>query len=123
MYSVFPEWKEKKTSTQNALLFHRHLEKRNFDEKRHFCGKSNDVEFCRRLELFLCEVEKRGLDWRRCIQKLRRRCCDLLRFGRTSHDIFEMESKLDDDDCLSVIEYIAQQALSEMQRHNRESPQ
>ena len=47
----------------------------------------------------------------------------MLRFGRTSQDIFEMESKLDEDDCLSVIEYIAQQALSEMQRHSRESPQ
>ena len=76
-----------------------------------------DTAFIKRIECFLDRVEKRGLDWTKCLRKLKRRCCDLLRseknlLGRSD---FGMKSIPPHSDYLSLISSIAKQDLSELQ--------
>ena len=34
------------------------------------------------METFLDTIEQRGLDWKKCMRKLKRRCSDLIRYQR-----------------------------------------
>lgn len=119
---MFPEWKEKRTSTQNAAIFHKYLEKKNYDSQHHFRGKANNPAFAQRIEYFLSEVEKRGLDWRKCMRKLKRRCCDLLRYGKTDPNSLPIvDTPMSGHEYLSLIGYIAQQSLDQMKRKESSS--
>ena len=64
MYDIFPEWKEKRTSLENASFFHHYLEKKNYDSQHRFRGKASDPEFVKRMELFLTPSIAAGLTGR-----------------------------------------------------------
>lgn len=117
MYEVFPEWKDKKTTHENASYFHKFLEKKNYDCNHHFRGQTTDTEFAKRMEFFLDEIEKRGLDWKKCMRKLKRRCCDLLRYERiNSSKTSEVKRESAEySDYFALFGSIAKQNLSEFQ--------
>jgi len=118
VYEVFPEWKDKKTTHENAAYFHRFLEKKNYDCNHHFRGRTTDTEFAKRMEFFLDEIEKRGLDWKKCMRKLKRRCCDLLRYERINNAKTGSEVKKESaeySDYIALFGSIAKQNLSEFQ--------
>lgn len=117
IYEIFPEWREKKTSLENAIYFHRFLEKKNYDSHHRFRGQSSDKNFTKRMECFLDEIEKRGLDWTKCLRKLKRRCCDLIRYERNSGGRGDPEVRQTPNypNLLSLIGDIAKQDLSELQ--------
>ena len=122
MYDIFPEWKEKRTSIENAVFFHHYLEKKNYDNRHRFRGKTSHVEFVKRMELFLDTNEKRGLDWKKCMRKLKRRCCDLIRYERA---VMSKESVVEERrasrDYISLIGNLAQHNLSQMELKDSKS--
>ena len=122
MYDIFPEWKEKRTSIENAVFFHHYLEKKNYDNRHRFRGKTSHVEVVERMELFLDTTEKRGLDWKKCMRKLKRRCCDLIRYERA---VMSKESVVEERrasrDFISLIGNLAQHNLSQMELKDSKS--
>ena len=72
------------------------------------------------MEVFLAKVEERGLDWKKCMRKLKRRCCDLLRYDRVNGQKQELLDKQETDACgiLSLMGNIAQQNLTQIQSKN-----
>lgn len=66
-------------------------------------------------------VEGKGLDWEKCLRKLKRRCCDLLRYGRTTTTQKQEETKKESEafDFLSLFGSLAQRSLAQI--HSRES--
>ena len=96
------------------------MEKKNYDSQHKFRGKTNDIEFKERMEVFLAKVEERGLDWKKCMRKLKRRCCDLLRYDRVNGQKQELLDKQETDACgiLSLMGNIAQQSLTQIQSKN-----
>ena len=124
VYEVFPEWKDKKTTHENAAYFHRFLEKKNYDCNHHFLGRTTDTDFAKRMEFFLDEIEKRGLDWKKCMRKLKRRCCDLLRYERINNAKTGSEVKKESaeySDYIALFGSIAKQNLSEFQAKPEDS--
>ena len=122
VYDIFPEWKEKRTSIENATFFHHFLEKKNYDNQHRFRGKTSHVEFVKRMELFLETIEKRGLDWKKCMRKLKRRCCDLIRYERVTvpkQSVVQMRRA--SCDYISLIGSLAQHSLSQMELKDSKS--
>ena len=115
MYDVFPEWKDKKTSNENAAYFHRFLEKKNYDNHHHFRGRTTDMEFAKRMEVFLDKIDKQGLDWKKCMRKLKRRCCDLIRYEKINTSRGPTPSVKNSCDYLSLIGSLAKYNLSQME--------
>lgn len=122
MYEVFPEWKDKKTSNENAAYFHRFLEKKNYDNHHHFRGRTTDMEFARRMEVFLDRIDKQGLDWKKCMRKLKRRCCDLLRYERLNGLKGSKQELVGCSDFISIIGSIAKKNLMQYQEDTADAP-
>ena len=80
------------------------------------------MEFVKRMELFLDTTEKRGLDWKKCMRKLKRRCCDLIRYERA---VMSKESVVEERrasrDFISLIGNLAQHNLSQMELKDSKS--
>ena len=72
------------------------------------------------MEVFLAKVEERGLDGKKCMRKLKRRCCDLLRYERVNSQKQELVDKQETNACgiLSLMGNIAQQNLTQIQSKN-----
>lgn len=115
MYDIFPEWKEKRTSLENASFFHHYLEKKNYDSQHRFRGKASDPEFVKRMELFLDTIDRHGLDWKKCMRKLKRRCCDLIRYEKINTSRGPTPSVKNSCDYLSLIGSLAKYNLSQME--------
>ena len=112
---MFPEWKDKKTSNENAAYFHRFLEKKNYDNYHRFRGRTTDMEFAKRMEAFLDRIDKQGLDWKKCMRKLKRRCCDLLRYERLNGVKSSKSELAGCSDFISIIGSIAKKNLMQFQ--------
>lgn len=99
------------------------MEKKNYDDNHRYRGKTKDTEFKRRMELFFDSAERRGLDWQKCMRKLKRRCCDLLRYDRIN--VLKQGAKVKQStqacDYISLIGSLAQESLTQI--HQRESSQ
>ena len=104
---MFPEWKDKKTSNENAAYFHRFLEKKNYDNHHHFRGRTTDMEFARRMEVFLDRIDKQG---------------DLLRYERLNGLKGSKQELVGCSDFISIIGSIAKKNLMQYQEDTADAP-
>ena len=80
------------------------------------------MEFAKRMEVFLDKIDKQGLDWKKCMRKLKRRCCDLLRYERLNGVKSSKSELAGCSDFISIIGSIAKKNLMQYQENKVNSP-